>query len=227
MSKTLLLLHGALGSASQMQPLAAKFSIPTVCPDLLGHGVFSVENTAYAIDAFAKQLVQDIDAPVNIFGYSLGGYVALYLAAFFPDKVGKIVTLATKFDWTPESAAKEVRMLNPQKIKEKVPAFAAQLAQRHGVYWPEVVHRTGEMMLALGAAPALSVKLLRQVHAPVLMLRGELDAMVDEHEMRWAASHIPHAQFRLLQGQPHAFEKTDLALIALQIEQFLNEGSDA
>ena len=46
-------------------------------------------------------------------GHSMGGYVALKLALKRPELVDRIITLGTKFNWTPEVAAKEVKMLNP------------------------------------------------------------------------------------------------------------------
>ena len=54
----------------------------------------------------------------------MGGYVALQLANKHPKYVQKIITLGTKFAWDKETAAKEVKMLNPEKIEEKIPAFA-------------------------------------------------------------------------------------------------------
>ena len=69
---------------------------------------------------------------IDIFGYSMGGYVALWLARFYPDRVGKIFTLGTKLKWNDEEAEKEIKMLNPEKVELKVPAFAQQLAERHG-----------------------------------------------------------------------------------------------
>jgi pimeloyl-ACP methyl ester carboxylesterase len=51
----------------------------------------------------------------------MGGYVALKTAVLHPGRIEAIVTLGTKFHWDPENASNEVRMLNPEKIEEKVP----------------------------------------------------------------------------------------------------------
>ncbi|MBK7855574.1 MAG: hypothetical protein IPJ79_12335 [Bacteroidetes bacterium] len=55
----------------------------------------------------------------NIFGYSMGGYVALWLARFKPHLVQFVFTLATKLNWNEETSAKENRMLNANKMEEK------------------------------------------------------------------------------------------------------------
>jgi pimeloyl-ACP methyl ester carboxylesterase len=41
-----------------------------------------------------------------IFGYSMGGYAGMYLAKYFPERVSKLLTLATKFYWDEKIAAR-------------------------------------------------------------------------------------------------------------------------
>ncbi|MFT5858565.1 MAG: pimeloyl-ACP methyl ester carboxylesterase [Flavobacteriaceae bacterium] len=77
----------------------------------------------------------------------MGGYVALSLAHQNPKLVNKIVTLGTKFDWNPSSTAKEVKLLNPSVISEKIPQFATHLEKEHApLDWNKVVENTAKMM---------------------------------------------------------------------------------
>src|SRR5690606_41352857 len=88
---------------------------------------------------------------IDIFGYSMGGYVALYLAKNHPEKVGKLITLGTKLSWTPDIAAKETKMLDAAKMEEKIPAFAEILKTRHYLNdWKMVLEKTAYMMVAMG-----------------------------------------------------------------------------
>lgn len=210
MSHRTMLLHGALGSSDQMKPLAELLDREVVVPDLLGHGLLAGNNDAYSIEGFAECLLENLSEPVNIFGYSMGGYVALYLAAKYPEKVLSVTTLATKFDWTPEGAQQEVRMLNPEKVMKKVPGFAKLLESRHGEYWPSVMKRTADLMLNLGDTPVLSKEILRSVKCPVQLLRGSEDNMVSRNETLWAKEVIANACYTELIGQPHPFEKMDM-----------------
>jgi hypothetical protein len=57
----------------------------------------------------------------------MGGYVALYLASANENLLDKIANLGTKFDWNPETALKESKMLNVEQIEIKVPKFAEVL----------------------------------------------------------------------------------------------------
>src|SRR5689334_13100853 len=111
----ILILHGALGSASQLEPVKSMMESNGMRVHLLsfsGHGGISFQKN-FGIEQFADDTLHYIKSyqlkQVNIFGYSMGGYVALWLAKQYPDVVGKIVTLGTKFDWSVESAAKEVK----------------------------------------------------------------------------------------------------------------------
>lgn len=210
MSQQTILLHGALGSARQMQPLKDALGREALCPDLLGHGALIHRLDRYSIEAFAQDLAEKIHEPASIFGYSMGGYVALYMAAKYPEKVLNVTTLATKFDWTPEGARQEVRMLDPEKVREKVPAFAKLLESRHGENWPGVMKRTADLMLQLGDKPVLTTEILGTIKCPVRLFRGSEDNMVSRDETLWAQEVIADACYTELMGQPHPFEKTDL-----------------
>jgi len=217
-----LLLHGALGSGRQMMPLAALLGNNLTCPDLIGHGSLACPDAPLNMEAMAAQVAAMIEHPTDIIGFSMGGYIALMVAAEHPEKIRSVVTIGTKFDWNMESAAKEARMLDPEKIQEKVPAFAKHLESLHGDHWPLVMRKTASMMTTLGHAPVLNPATLQMVKCPVLLLRGALDSMVTAEETQWAERHLPSASTALLEGQPHLIEKTDISIMAPQIERFLN-----
>jgi pimeloyl-ACP methyl ester carboxylesterase len=141
----------------------------------------------------------------------MGGYVALWLAYQKPLRVGKIVTLGTKFDWSPESAEKEVRKLNVEKIQEEVPAFARILEHRHSpVDWKILLKKTGEMMTRLGEEPLLTTEILRKISNPVSIALGDMDDMADRNYSEQVASLLPHCKFILLRDTPHPIEKVKL-----------------
>jgi|TARA_R110000782_G_scaffold1119_1_gene4043 pimeloyl-ACP methyl ester carboxylesterase len=134
--KNLLILHGAIGSKSQFNSLASllnnQFNIHLL--NFSGHGGEAFKEN-FNIPQFADDVLvyleqQKVES-IDIFGYSMGGYVALYLAKNHPEKVNKIITLGTKLSWTPDIAAKETKMLVAEKMEEKIPAFAEILKTRH------------------------------------------------------------------------------------------------
>jgi pimeloyl-ACP methyl ester carboxylesterase len=149
----------------------------------------------------------------------MGGYVAVWLAKHHPEKIEKIITLGTKFDWSVESAEKEVRKLNVEKIAEKVPAFARILEHRHAPNdWKELLKKTGEMMLGLGKAPLLTEEILKTIQMPSLICLGDQDDMADRNYAEQVASFLPKGKFKLLENTPHPIEKVDLKMIVSLIQ---------
>ena len=225
--KKLLLLHGALGAASLMEPLAERlcgnFEVQTL--NFSGHGgkQFAAD---FGIEQFTSEVLDFLNEndleQADIFGYSMGGYVALNLARLHPERVGKIVTLATKFDWTPAGAERESKMLDPDKIEAKVPAFAKQLQERHAPNdWKILLQKTAEMMLALGQSPLLSVEVLANIQNPSLVCIGDADQMVGLAETTQSAEALPNGQLRVLEQTPHPLEKIEVSVLTTLLCSFL------
>lgn len=221
-----LLLHGALGAKSQLKPLEVALrsaGYRTLTLNFSGHGGEPYAE-AFGIETFADDIRRFLDkervSSVHCFGYSMGGYVALYLALQEPDRFGKIVTLGTKFDWSVSSALRETGKLDPEKILAKVPAFARILETRHGD-WITLIRRTAAMMTQLGEKPILSEQELSAIQNRVLVMLGDRDDMADRSFSEHVAATLPRGVFMLLQDTPHPLEKSDPARLAQWIVQFL------
>ena len=167
-------------------------------------GGFSVGNYVEQLSSYCDQHnLQE----VHLFGYSMGGYVALCFACQQPARVASILTLATKFDWTVEGAAKESKLLNPTVIEDKVPKYAAQLAAWHGEHkWRQLLPAVANMMLALGKDPWLSEPVLSALNIPVQLMVGDNDAMVTIAETQAACSAIPKARMAVLPATKHPID---------------------
>ena len=216
-----LLLHGALGSKSQLEPLKSlleKKGRSVYLMNFSGHSSEPFSRT-FGIETFADDVLNFLDKhsvnTVDIFGYSMGGYVAVWFAHLHPKRVEKIVTLGTKFDWNPASAEHETKKLNPAKIEEKVPAFARLLQARHAPNdWKELLAKTSAMMTGLGAKPLLNEKIFKSVKNEILILLGDQDDMADRSFSEQVSSMLPNAKFSVLPFTPHPIEKVDLSHIA-------------
>ena len=181
----LLLLHGAIGAKDQLQPMAdilqEKYKVHTI--DFTGHGGSTIPQEPFSISLFATQVLEylqekNIDK-AHLFGYSMGGYVAMYLAKDHPEKINKCITLATKFYWDENVAAKEVKKLDPAIIQQKIPAFAQQLKERHAPQdWELLLKKTSELLEQLGKNNALQLADYTGIDTPALLLLGDRDKMI-------------------------------------------------
>jgi pimeloyl-ACP methyl ester carboxylesterase len=108
----MLLLHGlgATGGVWRGVLAAAGAAGTTVAlaPDLPGHGT-AAWASSYSFEGHAQAvlpLLDDVDHPVPVVGHSMGGVVALALAALAPDRVSHVVGLGIKVAWPPEDVAR-------------------------------------------------------------------------------------------------------------------------
>lgn len=223
-----LLLHGAIGAKDQLTPLAkelsSNFTIHTL--SFSGHGGTAMP-TNFNIETFAKDVLLYLEeqhiSKISIFGYSMGGYVALYLAKNHPDKIGRIFTLATKFLWTPEIAEKEQKMLNPAKIEEKLPAFAKTLQGRHEPNdWKMVLTKTAEMMEQLGVKNTLALEDYSTIEHPITISIGDKDTMVTLEETIAVYRQLKNARLIVLPDTQHPIEKINLNRLTNEILEFMS-----
>jgi pimeloyl-ACP methyl ester carboxylesterase len=221
----LLFLHGALGAKSQFNPLIPllenHFEIYTM--DFSGHGDGHAVDE-FGIIRFANEVLDelarwDIDK-INIFGYSMGGYVAAYLA-LFTNRVQKGFTLGTKFLWTGEYAEKEVLKLNPDKILEKVPAFADELQARHkNTEWKEMLEKTKNMMLDLGRFNLLPLDMLSGIQTRFCIGLGDMDNTVGIDETVSVHHAIPYSNLCIFPQTHHPLEKVNPVILSEALKLF-------
>lgn len=212
--KDLLLLHGALGHPQLFdaldEPLSRHFRLHKI--NFLGHGRSAIPASGLRIDGYVDQVEayrhqQGLET-VSVFGYSMGGYVGLAWAARAPQRVDSLLTLATKMEWSEQTVQQEAGRLNPEKIKEKVPGFAAKLAELHGAHqWENLLHSIAGLMHHLGKYPLLPPAVLKRIEARVQLMVGDRDNMVSMEETRAAAETIPGASFAVLPDTAHPLEK--------------------
>jgi len=225
--KDIILLHGALGSVSSLNrvksALEGRFNCHSL--NLSGHGQTAFNPSGFGIERFAEELAEFIEehklVRPHIFGFSMGGYVALYLASQNPDLLGKIITLGTKFAWTRESAAHETSRMIPEVMEKKIPAYTDKLERIHGLQWKSLVSKTASMMKGLGEKPLLNKERLEVIENEVLILRGSVDGMVSEEESLWASTNLEKGKFETLTDQPHPIEKVDLSILTKAMINFL------
>lgn len=226
--KQIVLLHGAIGSMEQLEPLAGilkeQFVVHLV--NLPGHGGEPFPAGGFSMETFADAVLQYLDDnsidTISFFGYSMGGYVALLFAKKYPQRVEKIITLATKFLWDETIAAKEIKMLQPDVIEEKLPAFAAALAKRHApLNWKEHLMYTQQLLTGLGKQNILSVENCREISTPCLLMLGDRDKMVTLAETVEVYNTLPDAALAVLPQTSHPVEKADTCLLKFYIEHFL------
>ncbi len=225
--KNIILLHGALGAKDQLEPLSealSQLNYKVYSFSFSGHGKTPFQNE-FGIVQFSKELQKFISEnklqKPSVFAYSMGGYVALYLASQKNNLLGGIVTLGTKFNWSKEIAQRETKQLDPSIILEKVPKFAETLKQRHGDDWELVLERTADMMVSLGNNNILNSDLFSKIDNKVLVGLADKDSMVTAEETNNVIEQLNNSERYTLHDTKHPIETVSTSVLAGIIDHFL------
>jgi len=216
----ILLLHGLGSCAIDYLPLLLRL-LPlhrrVYAVDLPGHGqsVHPPEDlgTRALEDALFAALDGLSDEPLLVFGCSLGGLVALRLAAARPDRV-RALMLASPAG-APMSQREIGALLNGFKLRDHddalalVDRFAARPgAARHVLAWgvrrrfrAEPIPR---LLSRISPSDLLSPEELAAVRAPVTLFWGLEDRVLPPDHMRFFVEHLPSVRVHAAEGFGHA-----------------------
>jgi pimeloyl-ACP methyl ester carboxylesterase len=222
----LILLHGAVGTCAQFDSLISLFGNQFRVHrfDFEGHGTTPARERAFRIEHFIENVIEYMHMHsvqhAHLFGYSMGGYVALRLARQYPEFVESVVTLGTKFCWNAEIAAREAALLDPLTIRAKVPRFADTLAAQHtAMGWENVLGATVDMMYVLGETSLLTMSDVAAIPHRVRICVGDRDATVSLDESVEMMRGLPNGELEVWPRTAHPWQKVELARVVCAITE--------
>jgi pimeloyl-ACP methyl ester carboxylesterase len=246
----LLLLNGYAATGTDWDPqllLALSQSFEAICLDNRGMGESQLGDPAeLSVDAMARDVEQLLDAlelaRVPVAGWSMGGFVAQRLAIRAPQRVARLVLLAsdpggeattmpTPEDWrrltdhsgsAREQATRLIELLFP-------PALAPAIDRRFGAF--VAAARAGLDPRALAAQEAAMIAWHTSEQArpgddapPVLVAHGTEDVVIPARNAEALAALWPGARVELFDGGGHAFMAQEPQRLAQLIVAFAGGG---
>ncbi|MXP63176.1 alpha/beta fold hydrolase [Roseomonas sp. M0104] len=213
----LLLLH-SIGTTQnvwdpQAEALARRFRV--IRPDLRGHGLSGVSPGEYSMRGLAQDAVALLDAlgvaQAHVAGLSIGGRVALQLAADAPDRVASLLLIDTALDFpdpvTWQARIEAVRAGGTQVLADAVmPRWVAhpEAPAGEGLRWMLLrTDRTGYAAAAAALRDARADEVLGRIRAPATVMIGELDPVVPAEATAALCAAIPGARLVTLPGTRH------------------------
>lgn len=225
----ILFLHGALASASQFDNLraAVKDNYETHALNFSGHGGNMIPAQGLSFTTFTHDILTYLDEnkidTCNLWGYSMGGYAALFFASRHPNRVSKIFTTNVKFRWDIESTIKETAMLDAEKMLEKIPGFANNLMLQHGMnLWKNLLKSTSDMMMDLAKGTILTDEDYTKISHTCRLSVGDRDQTSSIEETKEAFQKLAHASMVVLPDTPHPFEKIDTHRLVFETKSFFS-----
>lgn len=210
--------------------------------DHRGHGGSPVPPGPYVLDDLGWDVLALLDqvgvAKAHLVGLSLGGMVAMWVAAHAPERVDRMALMCTSAKLGPPSAwaqrAAAVRSGGMAAIAESVVDrwFTPEFASAH----PDVRAEMTAMLLSTppegyaGCCAAIEIMdlepVLGDITAPTLVIGGSADPSTPpEHAERIAAG-IPGARLTMIEGAAHLASRSDPATVTRALLDFLGGTDD-
>ena len=219
------LIHGLGVSGRYFEPLARQLARThrVLVPDLPGWGISEAPRRALTLDAAADVLGAMLSAEEHtpaLVANSLGCQIVLRLAERRPALVGRIVLIGPTIDPRYRSWTRHAARLLLDTTREPVSL------------WPLVLvdyARMGLRRVLATARAALADRpesRLPLVDHPLLVVRGERDAMTTLEWARRCARLAPHGTFMEIPMAAHAAHFSHPTSVARLVESFLTEGRD-
>lgn len=216
--KPLFLLHGYTDSSrswSLIEPHLAEFRL--VMPDLPGHG-FSTAMPNATVEAFADDIVRLADAlsieQFAIVGHSMGALTALALAARHGRHVTALASICGSLQ--PGLLAHTALGTKIRALVDPIDPESRFLREWHHCVLPvdkDFIHWIAQEAATIPSVvwQALYVMLeaidLRgtsgDIHAPILLLAGDKDALFDAPHRKTLRAAFPAAATKILAGHSH------------------------
>lgn len=171
------------------------------------------------LDGYASELARGLTGPTVVCGLSMGGYVALALAARFPQHLRGLVLCNTRAGADSEEARKG-RYVTAERVAREGMGFLAD-AMLPKMLSPGFVARSpavaaevrammarqpvGAVMAALHAMASRPDRtaMLGSIRVPTLVITGSADTLIPASESEALAAAIPGARLVVLPGAAH------------------------
>lgn len=224
----LLVLHGALGSTELetgrlVREWERSFRVAAV--DFAGHGrSASVQGTptwetylANAITACDHFGLRD----AAVFGFSMGGAIALHLALARPEIVGRLAVHGVNVQWDAAEVETMTRPMEPDWLARERPFWAQRLAETHGPErWQGLVTQLAAFTRGLPDQHLADSDLAR-IACPTLVSTGDRDRFFDMRHAVGLYRAITGAHLQVLPEVDHPIQTVDAPSFAAGIQRFL------
>lgn len=94
---TVVLLHGVGLDHTMWAPVRSRLphELRVVAPDLLGHGANAAAPEGTTLEDLARDVVEHLDGPAHLVGFSLGALVAQHIAVTQPQTVASLTSVSS------------------------------------------------------------------------------------------------------------------------------------
>jgi pimeloyl-ACP methyl ester carboxylesterase len=211
---TLLCIHGwPMTSATFLTLADALPDVNVVAPDLPGFGGTSDDGFEHSLDAYADYvtaIAERIPGDVHLVGLSMGGKIAMYIAARKPMWLRSLILLAPSYP--------DATIVSPDALKSQLAAFAnvdALTALVSGwasdtdplVTWAQLASGDAYAWWLTDGRPADIVSVVGDISVPTLVMHGENDPLRTVNLLKTTiVDRLPDAEMQVVAGASHCIQ---------------------
>jgi pimeloyl-ACP methyl ester carboxylesterase len=242
----LLLLHGGLGSVDMFAPIMPALTEhrQVIAVDLQGHGRTPLGKRPISLEAMGADMGRIVSElgyrQVDVLGYSMGGGIALQMAAQAPEKVRRLVIASAPFakrGFFPEMIPQQESVTGAMaEMMKDTPMFISYKAVAPDVSeFPRLLDAMGDLMRRDYDFSDAVAKLTM----PVMLVYGDSDMVRPEHivefyqklggglkDAGWMRENMPKNRLAILPDLTH-YEAFASPALAPTVLPFLDGKSNA
>ena len=188
------------------------------------------------VEQMSDAMLAGLPEKFALLGHGLGGDVALDLIRRVPDRVTRVILMATDPLAEPPqtAAAREARIVAARSgrlaeaMRQEIPATAIVDAP----WRDEIMALVQDMALGLGEGVFLrqsralqrrpdQQKTMRRVKLPVLVIAGEADTLVPMRRQEFTANLMPYGKLAVIEGAGHLASLEQPEAVSQAVSSFL------
>jgi long-chain acyl-CoA synthetase len=220
-TRTIMFVHGYAGCAETWEHQINHFarSYRVIAPDLRGHGQSDAPLTQYTMPELVDDLntiAEGLDLPDKFIlaGHSFGGSICVEYANAYPERLEKLVLLAT---------AGEYPLPRRATWAYRIPTALFRPWWRYRPRWNAEIHVMKRMMLN-NMRKWQGWPLLRNITTPTLIITGERDRYFPRYVFEEVGKMIPGVEVYDVGSAKHKVQLERRQAVNRAIERFINEG---
>ncbi|WP_018127712.1 2-succinyl-6-hydroxy-2,4-cyclohexadiene-1-carboxylate synthase [Balneola vulgaris] len=248
----LVLLHGFLGSGKSFESLLTRMSdyCNPITIDLLGHGETEGSEMHYRFSFreqsadLIKLISEQLQSPLFLHGYSMGGRLAKGIALQRPDLIQGLILESTTFGIENEQERQARQALDGRRADSimgnyrqfvdewaKLPLFESKLVSEDAIKHISNIQKNqnptwmGNSLLGFGTGTMPCFKdQLDQLKMPIMLIAGEKDQKFC-HIMQSMQKHLSNSIFHIIKGANHRVHLECPSEFVLKLHQFITSNT--